>query len=93
VVGARQAAGGGLKPLTVKILLTTYGITDAREIDAFLALARDASRPGWWRAGLDAGRERVRQRCGAFAYLAADSRSSLADSPDHQAASRMVVGP
>ena len=25
-----------------------YGITDIREIDAFLALARDASKPGWW---------------------------------------------
>jgi Domain of unknown function (DUF5753) len=25
-----------------------YGVTDVREIDAFLALARDASRPGWW---------------------------------------------
>ena len=25
-----------------------YGITDVREVDAFLALARDASKPGWW---------------------------------------------
>ena len=25
-----------------------YGITDVREIDAFLALARDAYKPGWW---------------------------------------------
>ena len=33
---------GGLKPLTVKSLLMAYGITDVREIDAFLALARDA---------------------------------------------------
>jgi Domain of unknown function (DUF5753)/Helix-turn-helix domain len=40
--------GGGLKPLTVKSLLMAYGITDVREIDAFLALARDASKPGWW---------------------------------------------
>ena len=39
---------GGLKPLTVKSLLMAYGITDVREIDAFLALARDASKPGWW---------------------------------------------
>lgn len=39
---------GGLKPLTVKSLLMAYGITDVREIDTFLALARDASKPGWW---------------------------------------------
>jgi transcriptional regulator with XRE-family HTH domain len=39
---------GGLKPLTVKSLLMAYGVTDVREIDAFLALARDASKPGWW---------------------------------------------
>lgn len=43
-----ERAEGALKPLTVKTLLTIYGITDVREIDAFLALARDASRPGWW---------------------------------------------
>ena len=43
-----ERAGGGLKPLTVKSLLMAYGITDIREIDAFLALARDASKPGWW---------------------------------------------
>jgi hypothetical protein len=43
-----ERAEGGLKPLTVKALLVAYGITDVREIDAFLALARDASRPGWW---------------------------------------------
>jgi transcriptional regulator with XRE-family HTH domain len=39
---------GGFKPLTVKSLLMAYGITDVREIDAFLELARDASKPGWW---------------------------------------------
>lgn len=39
---------GGLKPLTVKSLLMAYGVTDAREIDSFLALARDANKPGWW---------------------------------------------
>ena len=39
---------GGFKPLTVKSLLMAYGITDVREIDAFLDLARDASKPGWW---------------------------------------------
>src|SRR5579863_6090538 len=43
-----ERAEGGLKPLTVKSLLMTYGITDVREIDAFLSLARDASKPGWW---------------------------------------------
>lgn len=43
-----ERAEGALKPLTVKTLLVAYGITDVREIDAFLSLARDASRPGWW---------------------------------------------
>jgi transcriptional regulator with XRE-family HTH domain len=43
-----ERAEGGLKPLNVKSLLIAYGITDDQEIDAFLALARDASRPGWW---------------------------------------------
>jgi hypothetical protein len=43
-----ERAEGGLKPLTVKSLLMAYGITDIREIDAFLALARGASKPGWW---------------------------------------------
>jgi transcriptional regulator with XRE-family HTH domain len=43
-----ERAEGGLKPLTVKSLLMAYGITDVREIDSFLALARDASKPGWW---------------------------------------------
>ena len=43
-----ERAEGGLKALTVKSLLMAYGVTDVREIDAFLALARDASRPGWW---------------------------------------------
>jgi transcriptional regulator with XRE-family HTH domain len=43
-----ERAEGGLKPLTVKSLLIAYGITDVREIDAFLALAKDASKPGWW---------------------------------------------
>jgi transcriptional regulator with XRE-family HTH domain len=43
-----ERAEGGLKPLTVKSLLMAYGITDIREIDMFLSLARDASKPGWW---------------------------------------------
>ena len=47
-VSRMERAEGGLKPLTVKSLLMAYGVTDVREIDAFLALARDASKPGWW---------------------------------------------
>jgi hypothetical protein len=43
-----ERAEGGLKPLTVKSLLTAYGITDPAETDAFLTLARQASKPGWW---------------------------------------------
>jgi len=43
-----ERAEGGLKPLTVKGLLTAYGITDAAETDAFLALSKEASKPGWW---------------------------------------------
>src|SRR5215472_15328525 len=43
-----ERAEGGLKPLNVKALLIAYGITDPAEIDAFLDLARDASKPGWW---------------------------------------------
>ena len=43
-----ERAEGALKPLNVKILLMGYGITDVREVNAFLALARDASKPGWW---------------------------------------------
>jgi transcriptional regulator with XRE-family HTH domain len=43
-----EKAEGALRPLNVKSLLMAYGITDVREIDKFLALARDASKPGWW---------------------------------------------
>jgi hypothetical protein len=43
-----ERAEGGLKPLTVKGLLTAYGVTDPAEIDSFLTLARQASKPGWW---------------------------------------------
>ena len=32
----------------MKSLLIAYGITDTAEIDAFLALAKGASKPGWW---------------------------------------------
>ena len=43
-----ERAEGGLRPMTVKCLLMAYGVTDVREIDAFLTLARDACKPGWW---------------------------------------------
>ena len=43
-----EAGKGALKPLNIKSLLIAYGVTDVREIDTFLALARDASKPGWW---------------------------------------------
>jgi transcriptional regulator with XRE-family HTH domain len=43
-----ERAEGGLKPLTVKSLLMAYGVTDVREIDTFLSLSRQASKPGWW---------------------------------------------
>jgi transcriptional regulator with XRE-family HTH domain len=43
-----ESAEGGLKPLTLKSMLIAYSVTDVREIDAFLSLARDASKPGWW---------------------------------------------
>ena len=48
-----ERAEGGLKPLTVKSLLMAYGLTDVREIDAFLSLSRDASKPGWWHTYTD----------------------------------------
>jgi len=43
-----ERAEGGFKPLTVKSLLIAYGVTSADQIEAFLALCRDASKPGWW---------------------------------------------
>jgi transcriptional regulator with XRE-family HTH domain len=43
-----ERAEGNLKALSVKGLLTAYGITDEQEISAFLSLARAASKPGWW---------------------------------------------
>lgn len=48
-----ERAEGGLKPLAVKGLLVAYGITDAGEIDIFLALTRDANKPGWWHSYAD----------------------------------------
>jgi hypothetical protein len=43
-----EKAEGGLNRNKVKGLLMAYGITDTSEIDAFQALAREASTPGWW---------------------------------------------
>jgi hypothetical protein len=48
-----ERAEGGLKLHNVKGLLLAYGITDVREIDSFLALARDANTPGWWHSYTD----------------------------------------
>src|SRR5215472_16022453 len=48
-----ERAEGGLKLQNVKGLLLAYGITDVREIDSFLALARDANTPGWWHSYTD----------------------------------------
>src|SRR5258707_4111738 len=55
-----EAGKGALKPLNIKSLLVTYGVTDVREIDAFLGLARDASRPGWWHTYSDVLTARVK---------------------------------
>ncbi|GAA2423477.1 helix-turn-helix transcriptional regulator [Streptomyces macrosporus] len=43
-----ERAEVGLKIPYVEKLLRTYGVTDQAEIDGFLALAREANRPGWW---------------------------------------------
>jgi hypothetical protein len=43
-----EKGDGGLKPIKVKGLLLRYGVTDVREVDAFLALVKDANTPGWW---------------------------------------------
>lgn len=43
-----EKGDGGLKPMKVKGLLLSYGVTDVREVDAFLALAKEANKPGWW---------------------------------------------
>ena len=48
-----ERADGGLKLNNVKGLLLAYGITDAAEIDTFLGLAREASKPGWWHSYSD----------------------------------------
>jgi Domain of unknown function (DUF5753)/Helix-turn-helix domain len=43
-----EKGDGGMKPMKVKGLLLRYGVTDVREVDAFLALVKDANTPGWW---------------------------------------------
>jgi DNA-binding XRE family transcriptional regulator len=48
-----EKAEVGLKLNYVKSLLLAYGITDARDIDAFLGLAREANKPGWWHSYSD----------------------------------------
>jgi DNA-binding XRE family transcriptional regulator len=48
-----EKADVGLKLNYVKSLLMAYGITDVREIDVFLDLAREANKPGWWHSYTD----------------------------------------
>ncbi|MCE7079286.1 helix-turn-helix transcriptional regulator [Streptomyces sp. ST2-7A] len=43
-----EKAQVGLKVPYVEKLLRLYGVQDPQEIDAFLGLAREANRPGWW---------------------------------------------
>ncbi|KUJ66572.1 XRE family transcriptional regulator [Streptomyces albus subsp. albus] len=43
-----EKAEVGLKIPYVEKLLATYGVTDRKEIDSFLALAREANQRGWW---------------------------------------------
>ncbi|SEG17767.1 Helix-turn-helix domain-containing protein [Actinacidiphila yanglinensis] len=43
-----EKAEVGLKIPYVEKLLTTYGVTAPDEIGGFLALCREANRPGWW---------------------------------------------
>jgi hypothetical protein len=48
-----EKAEVGLKLNYVKSLLMAYGITDVRDIDTFLDLAREANKPGWWHSYTD----------------------------------------
>ncbi|MGW1200115.1 helix-turn-helix transcriptional regulator [Streptomyces sp. NPDC002536] len=43
-----EKAEVGLKIPYVEKLLGLYGITDPEEVEGFVALAREANRPGWW---------------------------------------------
>jgi len=48
-----EKAEVGLKIPYVEKLLLTYGITAPEEIGGFLALCREANRPGWWHSFRD----------------------------------------
>jgi hypothetical protein len=48
-----EKAEVGLKLNYVKSLLVAYGVTDTGEIGAFLDLAREANKPGWWQSYAD----------------------------------------
>jgi transcriptional regulator with XRE-family HTH domain len=48
-----EKAEVGLKIPYVEKLLLTYGITSPEDIGGFLALAREANRPGWWHSFRD----------------------------------------
>ena len=48
-----EKAEVGLKLNYVKSLLLAYGVTDVREIDSFLGLAREANKRGWWHSYTD----------------------------------------
>ncbi|MFI0719780.1 helix-turn-helix domain-containing protein [Streptomyces sp. NPDC021224] len=48
-----EKAEVGLKLPYVEKLLMTYGVTAPDEIAGFLALAREANRPGWWHSFRD----------------------------------------
>ncbi|WP_407703437.1 helix-turn-helix domain-containing protein [Streptomyces triticirhizae] len=43
-----EKAQVGLKVPYIEKLLRIYGVTEQEEIDTFLALVREANRPGWW---------------------------------------------
>ena len=43
-----EKAEVGLKVPYVEKLLRTYGVEEPDELDAFIALAREANQPGWW---------------------------------------------
>jgi hypothetical protein len=43
-----EKAEVGLKLPYVEKLLSTYGVVDPDEVEGFLALTKEANRPGWW---------------------------------------------
>ncbi|MFI0719172.1 helix-turn-helix domain-containing protein [Streptomyces sp. NPDC021224] len=48
-----EKAEVGLKLPYVEKLLHAYGVTSPEEVSGFLALAREANRPGWWHSFRD----------------------------------------